>query len=109
MTLWFIVIIPIVVLAFVFAMTSCSAQQRLLRDIQRHRVSTLWWLHKKKSYKIECTSETTAKRPNNANGEYNTYSAILLSNFWQDGHYKKSDMFLVKKLYLKNPIQTSSL
>lgn len=108
MTIWFLSIIPLLVVGSVFVLSSCSSQRRIMRKIRKRRLVTLWWLHKHKVHQIEFTSQTTVHKLKQMRGEYNHYNAVILSHFWLDGHFKKSDMFLVEKLYEKKPAQISS-
>jgi hypothetical protein len=104
MTPWFLCILPVILAgAFVLVLSCCSAQRRLIRQIRRRRLTSLWWVHRHKAHEIELTSQTTARKPRQMHGEYNNATAILLSNFWLDGYFKKSDMFLVQNLYEKKP------
>lgn len=108
MTVWFLSIVPLLVASSVVILSSCSTQRRIIRKIRKRRLTTLWWLHKHKIYKISCTDQTTVHKPKQMQGEYNNYNALILNYFWLDGDFKKSDMFLVKKLYENKPLQTSS-
>jgi len=105
MTIWLLCIIPLLAVGGVFTLTCCSAQQRLLRNIRKRRLKSLWWVHRHQVHHIEFTSQTTVRTPRQIKGEYNHYNAVMLNHFWLDGHFKNADMFLVKNLYEKKPTQ----
>lgn len=105
MTIWFLSIVPLLAVGSVFVLSCCSAQRRLIRKIRKRRLTALWWVHRHNVHQIEFTSQTTVRKPREMKGQYNSYSALILNQFWLDGHFKKSDMFLVKHLYEKKPAQ----